>query len=218
MSPTDFVPVAAAVGLIEPIGEWVVMRACHDVARWPGELRLAVNVSPTQFARGDLVGAVRRALSASGLAPKRLDIEITESVFIEDRGIAQRIIAELHAMGVGCALDDFGIGYSSLAYLRKFAIDKVKLDRTFIGGIPTDHEAVAIVRAVGAMARSLGIMLLAEGVEHQEQVAFLRLLGFSEGQGYLFGKAMREPDMLALLNAPVPAAEPAAPGEARKGA
>ena len=123
-------------------------------------------------------------------------------MFIEDRGIAQRIIAELHAMGVGCALDDFGVGYSSLAYLRKFAIDKVKLDRTFIGGIPADHEAVAIVRAVGAMARSLGIMLLAEGVEHQEQVAFLRLLGFSEGQGYLFGKAMREPALVALLNQP----------------
>jgi diguanylate cyclase (GGDEF)-like protein len=199
ISPDVFIPIAEAVGLIQPIGEWVLERACRDVARWPGALRLAVNVSPTQFARGDVVAAVKHALAVSGLPAERLDLEITEAVFIDDRGAVAAMIADLRGIGVGCALDDFGTGYSSLAYLRRFMIDKVKLDRSFVVGVPSNPDAVAIAQAVGMLAQSFGLRLNAEGIERHEQIACLRLLGFTEGQGFLFGRPMREAELLARL-------------------
>jgi EAL domain-containing protein (putative c-di-GMP-specific phosphodiesterase class I) len=177
----------------------VLERACRDVARWPVALRLAVNVSPTQFARGDIVAAVKHALAISGLPAQRLDIEITEAVLIRKPSAVATKIAELRGMGVGCALDDFGTGYSSLAYLRRFMIDKVKLDRSFVVGLPSNPDAVAIAQAVGVLAQSFGLRLNAEGVERQEQIACLRLMGFTEGQGFLFGLPMREAELVARL-------------------
>jgi EAL domain-containing protein (putative c-di-GMP-specific phosphodiesterase class I) len=191
--------VAETVGLIDALGEWVLGRACAEVARWPVAVKLAINVSAVQFIRGNLVDVVARALQASGLDGRRLDIEITESLFVEDYEQVQAIMAELRRLGVGFALDDFGTGYSSLAYLQRLSIDKVKLDQSFVAGLPFDQEAAAIVRAVGALTQSLGIRLNAEGIEQADQVAFLRLIGCEEGQGYLFGAPMPARDILAKL-------------------
>jgi diguanylate cyclase (GGDEF)-like protein len=199
VSPAEFVPIIEAIGLIEPIGEWVLERACRDAAAWPGDIKVAVNASAIQFARGNLPAAAERALARSGLAAGRLGIEITESVFLEDPAFITETLKALRALGASIALDDFGTGYSSLAYLRRFPIDKVKLDRSFIVGLPYDQEAAAIVRAVGALGKSLGIRLNAEGVERPEQVALLRLTGFEEGQGYLFGRAVPAADIAAGL-------------------
>ncbi len=201
VSPSEFVPVAETIGLIGSLGEWVLERAAADVARWPVAVKLAVNVSAVQFMRGDLVGAVTRALRNSGLPARQLELEITESLFVEEHSRVEAAMAEIRELGVGFALDDFGTGYSSLAYLRKFPIDKVKLDRSFITGLPLDQEAVAIVRAVAALSQSLGIRLNAEGIEKQEQIAFLRLLGCDEGQGYLFGAPVPARQIIAKLSA-----------------
>jgi len=201
ISPAEFIPVAETTGLIEPLGEWVLERATADVASWPAEIKLAVNVSAIQFVRGNLVTAVKRALAKSGLPARQLDLEITESLIMEEYAQAEAAMSEIRELGVGFALDDFGTGYSSLSYLQKFPIDKVKLDRSFIAGLPFDQESVAIVRAVSALAQSLGLRLNAEGIEQPEQVTFLRLLGCNEGQGYLYGVPMPASEMVEKLEA-----------------
>jgi diguanylate cyclase (GGDEF)-like protein len=201
VSPGEFIPVAETIGLIGALGEWVLERAAADVARWPTPVKVAVNVSAVQFMRGDLVGAVTRALRNSGLPAARLELEITESLFVQEHARVDETMREIRELGVGFALDDFGTGYSSLAYLHKFPIDKVKLDRSFIAGLPLDQEAVAIVRAVAALAQSLGIRLNAEGIEKQEQIAFLRLLGCDEGQGYLYSAPVPARNIIAKLTA-----------------
>ncbi len=199
VGPSEFIPIAETIGLIGSLGEWVLEHAAADVAGWPTPVKVAVNVSPVQFMRGDLVGAVKRALRKSGLPARMFELEITESLFVQEHERVDETMRELRELGVGFALDDFGTGYSSLAYLHKFPIDKVKLDRSFITGLPLDHEAVAIVRAVGALAQSLGIRLNAEGIEKQEQIAFLRLLGCDEGQGYLFSAPVPARHIIAKL-------------------
>ncbi len=199
IEPSEFVQVAETIGLIGALGEWVLERACLDVAGWPQAVKLAVNVSAVQFMRGNLASVVTGALARSNLPARQLDLEVTESLFVEEHGRVAAIMAELRGLGVGFALDDFGTGYSSLSYLRKFPIDKIKLDRSFIVGLPFDQEAVAIVRAVAALSQSLGIHLNAEGVEQGEQVTFLRLLGCEEAQGFLYGVAMPAKEMAAKL-------------------
>ncbi len=201
VAPSDFIPVAETIGLIGALGEWVLEQACVEVARWPATIKLAVNVSPVQFMRGDLVGAVNRVLRNSGLPAKMLDLEITESVFVSEHARVDATMEEIRRLGVSFVLDDFGTGYSSLAYLRKFPISKVKLDRSFITGLPLDQESVAIVRAVSALSQSLGVRLNAEGIEKPEQVSFLRLLGCDEGQGYLYSAPVPARQIIAKLNA-----------------
>lgn len=188
--PSEFVAVAETIGLIRPLGEWVLRTACADAATWPEAIRLAVNVSSLQFTRGDLVATVDAALAASRLPAGRLELEITESLLMTENTSATAQIQALSAAGVRFALDDFGTGYSSLGYIARFPINKIKLDRSFISGIPYDDRAVAVVRAVGLLANDIGVQLNAEGIETAEQFEFLWRLGFNEGQGHLFAKAM----------------------------
>ena len=199
ISPAEFIPVAEDTGFIEALGAWVLRRACHDAANWPKPIKVAVNLSPIQFTRGDLVKTVEEALKASALPVSRLNLEITESLFIKDSAEIAATVGALRSLGATFSLDDFGTGYSSLNYLRKFPVDKIKLDRSFIMGLPLDQGSVAIVRAVLAMARDLGIRTNAEGVESREQMESLRLLGCQEGQGYLFGKPQPADEIVRAL-------------------
>ena len=186
--PADFIPVAEEIGLITPLGEWVLRTACAEAAGWADERKLAVNVSPVQFRSRGLVAAVTSALASSGLSPGRLELEITESVLLQDDQANLRVLHQLHELGCRIALDDFGTGYSSLSYLRAFPFDKVKIDRSFVRDLPEAEDAAAIVRAVTTLASSLGMTTTAEGVETSAQLETLRRLGCTEVQGYLIGR------------------------------
>jgi EAL domain-containing protein (putative c-di-GMP-specific phosphodiesterase class I) len=163
--------------------------AARQAALWPG-LQMSVNISPAQFRQPDLVQVVRSALRESGLAPHRLELEVTESVLIQQPDAAAKLLSDLKSLGVRVAMDDFGTGYSSLSYLQRFQFDKIKVDRSFIKAIGTEPTAAAIIRAVISLASSLGMLTCAEGVETNEQLDTLRREGCSEVQGYLFGKPM----------------------------
>jgi diguanylate cyclase (GGDEF)-like protein/PAS domain S-box-containing protein len=187
--PIEFIGVAEETGLILQLGEWVLRTACRQAAAWP-DLEVSVNISPAQFRQPDLVQIVRSALADSGLAPHRLELEVTESVLIQQPDAAAKLLDDLKALGVHVAMDDFGTGYSSLSYLQRFHFDKIKIDRSFIWAIGKEPTAKAIVRAVINLANSLGMVTCAEGVETDEQLSALRREGCSEVQGYLFGKPM----------------------------
>lgn len=189
ISPADFVPVAEASGLIPAIGRWVLREACLEAASWPPDVRIAVNLSPTQFRNVDLVPDVVAALTASGLAADRLELEVTESVFFEMSAATVANLRDLRSLGVRIALDDFGTGYSSLSYLIKFPVDKIKIDRSFIMDMETRHECLAIVEAILAMARKLALTVTAEGVETPEQFRMLRRSRCDDIQGFLFSPA-----------------------------
>ncbi|MGJ4949538.1 bifunctional diguanylate cyclase/phosphodiesterase [Bradyrhizobium sp. HKCCYLS20291] len=191
--PLDFIPLAEDTGLINEIGDWVVRTACAEAASWPGDIRVAVNVSPVQLKSPTLALRIASALSAAGLAPERLEIEITEAVLIGDDDVALAILHQLHDMGVRIALDDFGTGYSSLSYLKRFPFDKIKIDRCFVNDLGADSSS-AIVQAVVSIAAASNMTTTAEGVETGAQQSALRDLGCTEMQGYLF-------------SAPKPAAE-----------
>jgi diguanylate cyclase (GGDEF)-like protein len=199
--PSEFIPVIEAIGLMEPAGRLVLAKACAAAARWPADITLAVNVSSVQFTRDDLVTAVSGALAESGLPGARLELEITESLFLHENQALITTMDRIRDMGVRFALDDFGVGYSSLSYINRFPIEKIKIDRSFIVGIPHDHGSVAIVRAVTAMAESLRIRVIAEGIDRHEHIWQLRLLGCHEGQGFLFAKPMPEEEFVQLLQA-----------------
>ena len=187
--PVEFIGIAEETGLILQLGEWVLRTATHQASRWE-DLQVSVNISPAQFRQPDLVQVVHSALRDSGLAPDRLELEITESVLIQQPDAAAKLLDDLKKLGVRVAMDDFGTGYSSLSYLQRFQFDKIKVDRSFIGAIGIEPSAAAIVRAVINLASSLGMLTCAEGVETDEQLAALRDEGCSEVQGYLFGKPM----------------------------
>ena len=170
ISPADFIPVAEDTGLIVPIGAWVIREACAQAAHWPEHIRVAVNVSPVQFHRGALNETILRALADSGLAPARLEVEITESIFLEGSEATLRLLHSLRSLGVRVALDDFGTGYSSLSYLQSFPFDKLKIDRSFIQNLLTRDGASAIVRAITELAHALNIETTAEGVEETAQL------------------------------------------------
>jgi diguanylate cyclase (GGDEF)-like protein/PAS domain S-box-containing protein len=191
--PAEFIGVAEETGLILQLGDWVLRTACRQAAVWP-DLEVSVNISPAQFRQSDLVQTVRAALEDSGLAPHRLELEVTESVLIQQPDAAARLLDELKGLGVRVAMDDFGTGYSSLSYLQRFHFDKIKVDRSFIGAIGKEPTAKAIVRAVINLADSLGMLTCAEGVETDEQLSALRREGCSEVQGYLFGRPMPAAD------------------------
>jgi len=187
VSPADFIPLAEEVGLIGPIGEWVLRQACAEAAGWPGRIKVAVNLSPVQFKGRDLTATVVSALAASGLAPSRLELEITESVLMQEDEATLQTLHRLRALGVRISMDDFGTGYSALSYLSRFPFDKIKIDRSFVGDLP-GSDSLAIVRAITGLGRSLGIVTTAEGVETAGQLEQLRREGCGEAQGYLFSR------------------------------
>jgi diguanylate cyclase (GGDEF)-like protein len=199
VSPVEFVPVAEDTGLIVPIGAWVVREACARAATWPDHVRVAVNVSPVQFHRGAVHETVLRALADSGLRPDRLEVEITESIFLEGSEATLRLLHALRALGVRIALDDFGTGYSSLSYLQSFPFDKLKIDRSFIQNLLTREGATAIVHAITELANALGIETTAEGVEETAQLMELRAHGCSSVQGFLFAEPMNASDVDKLF-------------------
>jgi diguanylate cyclase (GGDEF)-like protein/PAS domain S-box-containing protein len=184
--PLEFIPLAEETGLIVPIGEWVLRQACMEAATWPSRVKIAVNLSPVQFKSKSLLTTVTSALAASGLPPSRLELEITETVLMQESDSTLAILLQLRALGIGISMDDFGTGYSSLSYLRKFPFDKIKIDRSFIRDVSAGGDSVAIVRAIAAMGTSLGMATTAEGVETLEQLDCLRKEGCTEAQGYLF--------------------------------
>ncbi|MBC7802019.1 MAG: EAL domain-containing protein [Gemmatimonadaceae bacterium] len=188
VSPATFVPIAEALGLYRQLDTWVLKAACAEALRWPHPYRLAVNISANWFQGEDLSHAVEAALNQSGVDPSRLELEVTERVFIDNAGNAQRELAQLKALGVGLSLDDFGTGYSSLSYLRSIPFDKLKLDRLFIDGLGTDRRTEVITRAVLQMGAGLGMTVCAEGIAHQAQLEILQAYACDEVQGYLIGR------------------------------
>jgi diguanylate cyclase (GGDEF)-like protein len=199
VSPAEFIPIAEDTGLINEIGEWVLATACRDAAKWPDDIRLAVNVSPVQFKSGTLALKIMAALAASNLPASRLELEITEAVLIRDDDTALAILHQLRAIGVRIALDDFGTGYSSLSYLQRFPFDKIKIDRCFVDDIAGPDGSASIVQAVVNLAAARRMTTTAEGVETEEQQRLLRALGCSEMQGYLFSAAKPADKMLELF-------------------
>ena len=188
VSPDLFIPIAESTGLIVPLGEGILKKACMDAAGWPAHVRVAVNLSPIQFRKGSIVEVVKSALAVSGLAPQRLELEITESVLLQRDEANLAKLRDLKSLGVQIVLDDFGIGYSSLSYLRTFPFDKVKIDRSFVAEMSTRPDCAAIVCAIVGLARSLSMTTTAEGVETADQFELLRAAGCDEVQGFLFGK------------------------------
>jgi len=189
VSPADFVPLAEEIGLIVPLGEWVLREACHQAARWPDGMSVAVNVSPHQFAdTARLVGLVARSLASSGLPGRRLEIEITESVLLRHEQAVLEALHRLRAMDVRVAMDDFGTGYSSLSQLHSFPFDKIKIDRSFVKDRDDAAGQAAVIRAITALGASLGMSTIAEGVETSEQLARIRAEGCTSVQGYLFSQ------------------------------
>jgi diguanylate cyclase (GGDEF)-like protein/PAS domain S-box-containing protein len=198
--PADFIPLAEETGLIVPIGDWVLRKACKDAASWSQDVCVAVNLSPAQFKNRNLVPSVFAALSASGLAANRLELEITESVLLRDSAAALAALHKFREFGVRISMDDFGTGYSSLSYLRSFPFDKIKIDQSFVQELALRGDSMAIVRAVTGLGKSLGIATTAEGVETNEQLALLRSEGCTEVQGYLFSKPRPAADVESMLS------------------
>jgi diguanylate cyclase (GGDEF)-like protein len=197
--PMEFIPLAEETGLIIPIGEWVLRRACADAAEWPDEFTVAVNVSPGQFKSANFVHVVTDALEQSRLPPSRLELEITELVLMQDDKPAFALLHQLKDIGVSIAMDDFGTGYSSLGYLRSFPFDKIKIDQSFIRDLSSNKDSLAILRAVIGLGRSLGMVTTAEGVETLNQLEVLRAEGCTEGQGYFFSRPKSRAETEDLL-------------------
>ena len=188
--PSTFIPIAEENGLIDQIGAFVLATACSEAMHWPDSISVAVNLSPMQFRRNSVREAVRQALADSKLPPSRLELEITESVLLDDNAGTLAVLGELHNQGIRVALDDFGTGYSSLSYLQRFPFDKLKIDRSFVAGLPLGEGSAAIVRAIIGLGRSLCTRVTAEGVETWEHLLFLRDEGCTEAQGYLFSQPL----------------------------
>jgi diguanylate cyclase (GGDEF)-like protein/PAS domain S-box-containing protein len=205
VSPGQFVPLAEESALIIAIGEWVLREACREAASWPNALQIAVNLSPVQFKHGDLAGLVHSVLLETGLAAHRLELEITEGALIDDFPRAVAILRRIKALGVKIAMDDFGTGYSSLSYLQAFPFDKMKIDRSFIANLTENPQSAAIIRAMIGLARGLGLPVLAEGVETEEQLRFLLHESCDEVQGYLIGHPAVIDDFADLVGCGTPA-------------
>lgn len=188
ISPAEFIPIAEDAGIVTQIGGWVIRQGCRIAAGWPQDVRIAINLSPRQFNSPGLFSAIKNAIEESGLAPGRLELEITESLLLNTTGAVESTLAALKGLGVRIALDDFGTGYSSLSYLRKYRFDKLKIDQSFIRDIDTDADSRAIVDAILRLGRDLRMSVAAEGVETEGQYTLLRELGCNEIQGYLIGR------------------------------
>jgi diguanylate cyclase (GGDEF)-like protein/PAS domain S-box-containing protein len=198
--PSEFIPLAEEMGLIVPLGEWVLREACKEAARWPDPIKVAVNLSPVQFRNRGLVATVTQALAAARLSPRRLELEITEAVLLQNDEMTLAMLHQLRQLGVRISMDDFGTGYSSLSYLRSFPFDKIKIDRSFIKDIDRNRDSAVIIKAIAGLGSSLGIETTAEGVETEEQLEIVRRAGCTEVQGYLVSKplpAAELPDVIA---------------------
>jgi EAL domain-containing protein (putative c-di-GMP-specific phosphodiesterase class I) len=191
------------MGLITEIGNFVLAEACRQCAGWPDDIRVAVNMSPIQFRRGDVLEAVRSALDAAGLPPSRLEIEITETVFLHDTELTRHLLGELQAMGVRVSLDDFGTGYSSLSYLHSYPLNKIKIDRSFLDGVGTSDRALNLLHGVARLSADLGMSVAVEGIETEEQLALVASEpSVEEVQGFLIGRPIPAADLRKLLLRP----------------
>ena len=199
ISPADFIPIAEAMGIITEIGEWVLREACQEASNWPDTISVAVNLSPQQFQSGELVETVSRVLDETGLPPKRLELEITESLFIENTDQVMQSLNALKEMGVSISLDDFGTGYSSLSYLLKFPFDKLKIDRSLVNSISHDENAKNVLEAITKLASIMKLTVTAEGVESLEQIKILLNMHCTHFQGFLFGKPLKRDELSAFL-------------------
>jgi diguanylate cyclase (GGDEF)-like protein len=199
VEPGEFISIAEEVGLIVPIGEWILRQACRDAARWREGMRVAVNLSAVQFRGDHLAETVISALSAAGLPPARLELEVTESSLLEETDATRRTLHQLRGLGVRVSLDDFGTGYSSLSYLRSFPFDKIKIDRSFVREVTASANGAAIVRAIASLGSSLGMETTAEGVETKEQLDLIRAEGCTEAQGYYFSVPRPAGELAHLL-------------------
>ena len=197
--PDKFIPLAEEIGLIIPIGEWVIREACAVAAKWPEDLKIAVNLSPIQFRSPGLLQVIVGALAASGMAADRLELEITETVLLQDGETTLNLLYQLRELGIRIAMDDFGTGYSSLSYLQSFPFDKIKIDRSFVSDIVESTGSLNIVRAIAALAKGLGMAATAEGVETMEQLAAIKSEGCTEMQGYLFSQPVSASEIERLF-------------------
>ncbi|MBM1170581.1 putative bifunctional diguanylate cyclase/phosphodiesterase [Microvirga arabica] len=197
--PAEFIPVIEDTGLIVSLGDWILEQACREAARWPRNIHVAVNLSPVQFRSRGLVQSVSRALAASGLAPSRLELEITESVLLQDNEATVSMLHDLRRLGVRIAMDDFGTGYSSLSYLRSFPFDKIKIDQSFVREMSQRSDCLAIVQSVANLGSSLGMPTVAEGVETEEHLRQIQAAGCTDAQGYYFGRPRPARDLVHTL-------------------
>ena len=200
ISPADFLPIAEEIGLIVPLGDWVLRTACREAMTWPDDITIAVNVSPLQFETGKFADSVRRALASTGLPGKRLEIEITEGILLRTDKAILTTLYELRSMDVRIAMDDFGTGYASLSQLAKFPFDKIKIDRSIAGFEGDNLKQRAIVRAITSLGHSLGVCTLAEGIENADQLARLQEDGCSSVQGYFFGKPVPADQLREIIS------------------
>ncbi|MBR0826537.1 EAL domain-containing protein [Bradyrhizobium manausense] len=201
ISPGEFIPVAEETGLINAIGGLMLRSACRDAAQWPDDVRVAVNLSPLQVHSGNLLSVVTDTLKQSGLPPRRLELEITETLLLEKSAQVLATLHALRALGVRISMDDFGTGYSSLSYLRSFPFDKIKVDQSFVRDLGANREAQAIIRSIISLGKGLGVTITAEGVETEAELSCLRAEGCDEGQGFLFSKARPNTEIVSLLRA-----------------
>ncbi|MBP1886663.1 PAS domain S-box protein [Sinorhizobium mexicanum] len=199
IAPSEFVPIAEETALIVAIGKWILAEACREAAQWPEHVSVAVNLSPVQFKHRNLVNAVADALSSSGLDPARLQLEITESVLLDENEHNIQVLHDLRSLGVKIAMDDFGTGYSSLGYLRTFPFDKIKVDQAFVRDLPHGKESLAIVRAVAGLGQSLGMTTTIEGIETEDQLAIVNAEGFHEVQGFIFSRPVPAAEISSLI-------------------
>jgi predicted signal transduction protein with EAL and GGDEF domain len=202
ISPAQFIPLAEECGLISQLGAWVMRQACTDAAGWPDDKLVAVNLSPAQFRHADLAKEILAVLKETGLAANRLELEVTESLLIDDPDRVFATLTTLKAAGVRISLDDFGTGYSSLSYLQRFPFDKIKIDRSFVSQMEKNKDSMSIIRAVIALGKSLQIKITAEGVETETQLSLLQAERCDQVQGYLLGKPMAKEDLTHILGRP----------------
>jgi EAL domain-containing protein (putative c-di-GMP-specific phosphodiesterase class I) len=204
ISPAEFIPIAEATGLIVPIGSWVLATACAEATHWPLDIKVSVNLSPVQFRGGrELVDVVMTTLGRAGLAARRLDLEVTESVLIEDSSTALSMLEELRAKEIGVSLDDFGTGFASLGYLNDFPFSKIKIDRKFTANIDQSARTSANIGGIARITRDLKIELVAEGIETENQLERMRSFGISAVQGFLFSRPVPAPELRRLISKPI---------------
>ena len=202
--PSDFIPLAEETALIVPIGAWVLHEACAAATTWPGSIAVAVNLSAVQFRHAGLLAVIDAALAGSGLDPRRLEVEITESVLLDNLPVVIELLHGLRNRGIRVSLDDFGTGQSSLSHVQAFPFDKIKIDRSFVQAMGERRESLAVVRAIAGMGASLQVQTTAEGVETEQQFAMIAHEGCTEAQGYLFGRSMPGQAVLPFLSRMMP--------------